>query len=52
MDKIVIIDGIDPIFTGKKLWTKETFLTALLSAKQVILSGRHPILTLTIPRDT
>ncbi|MCX6822999.1 MAG: hypothetical protein NTX91_03290 [candidate division SR1 bacterium] len=49
--KIVIIDGIDPIFTGKKIRSKETFITAATAAKQVIFSGRRPIGEMEIPRE-
>ena len=49
--KIVIIDGIDPIFTGKKIRSKETFITAATAAKQVIFSWRRPIGEMEIPRE-
>lgn len=50
--KVVFIDGIEPIFTWKKLGTRETFLTICESTKQVFFSWHYPLWELKIPRDT
>ena len=52
INRILIINGIDPIFSGNRLRSQETLLTALVSAKQTFISGRQSILKFTIPRET
>jgi hypothetical protein len=49
INKIVFIDGIDPIFLkATRVKSQEAFLTALWNAKQFIISGNTSIVNLTI----
>ena len=51
-NKILIIDGVEGVFSwGNRLFTKEAFLAACQTAKQVIMSGRCSPWSLIIPRD-